>query len=191
MPRYTSWFRRSLDNRVTGLAKDIGKKMLGRLAHRRDHGGPPTLVERHIMADGTTIEAKFVGGIPQLSIRTPETPEGETLCEMYVESGLLDLGPNIAADASERFNRGLPEFDDSPAMLYFGDAISCADKLNGKIRLSKRKLSSQCLGEFGSDPTPSRLTDPAKKQAQAVLPASCWTGLMHRYVAAIYGGNQI
>lgn len=191
MPRYTSWFRRSLDNRVSGLAKDIGKKMLGRLAHRRDHGGPPTLVERHIMADGTTIEAKFVGGIPQLSIRTPETPEGETLCDLYVESGMLDLGPNIAADATERFDRGLPEFNDDPAMLYFGEDISCADRLNGEIRLAKRKLSSQCLGEFGSGPVESRLTSPTKKQAQAVLPASWWTGLMHRYVAAIYGGDFI
>ena len=61
---------------------------------------------------------------------------------------------------------------------------------NGLLRILGRQVSSQCLPKNGS-PIQSRLKDPVKKQAQALHPASNWSGLMQRYVAAVYGGNQV
>lgn len=189
--RYTNWFRRSGDPDAPSGAVNLGKKLLGYLSNQRRLGAPETQVIRRIMDDGTLVVASFIGGIPKVAIYPTGTDLQPPACELYVESGLLDLGPNTAPDANERFNRGLPEFDDSPALLYFGDDVTCDDKLNGKVQIAPGRMHSQCLGEAGDAPVESRLTDPAKKQAQAVLPASCWTGLMHRYIAAIYGGDQV
>lgn len=150
------------------------------------------LIQRRL-DDGTLVVAQFVGDIPRVFVHQAEGGQ-EEICEVYVESGLLDLGPNIAADANERFNRGLPEFNDEPAMLYFGDAMDCATLggLNGSVQLDNYSaLRSECRGKPGDDPVESRLTSPLKKQAQAVRPPSTWSGLMRRYVAAIYGGNTV
>jgi hypothetical protein len=118
------------------------------------------------------------------------------VCELFVESGLLDLGANIASDATSRFNRARPVFAADPARLHFGTGMDCIGigGLNGGVQVGSRGaafgLRSSCLGKAGSLPVGSRLHDPVRKQAQAVLPASCWTGLMHRYIAALYGGQS-
>lgn len=188
--RYSEWFKRTGDATPSQRAVDVGRKLLGYLSIRRQTPGVQTLVERVTLDDGTVVEAAFYGDQPRVIIHTPD---GGEACELYVESGLLDLGPNIAPDAAQRFNRGPPEFDDRPATLYFGNGVQCVEGepgLNGKVRIDSRSLSSQCLPNQGNG-IESRLTDPVKKQAQAMLPASCWSGLMQRYVQAVYGGDAL
>lgn len=192
MARWPEWFRKVGDTAAHPGALDAGKKLLGYLATRRETPGVETLVRRITLDDGTTVEASFIGDQPQVIVYAPD---GQETCELYVESGMLDLGPNIAADAGERFNRGTPEFGDQPATLYFGDGVDCvpgAPGLNGRVRVNSvaRQLTSECLPKEGRS-VESRLRDPVKKQAQAVLPASCWSGLMRRYVQAVYGGTGL
>lgn len=182
--------------KAPAAALGYARKLLGYLAGQRRLGAAKTQMIERTMRDGTVVRAEFVGDQAQVTV-TPAGAERQSVCELYVESGLLDLGTNIAADANARFNRGHPEFQDTPATLYFGDGMTCATAggLNGRVQALTRSggvtLRSTCLGEAGSAPQPSRLSSPAKKQAQAVLPASCWTGLMQRYVAALYGGVNI
>jgi len=192
MPRYPEWFKKVGDTAAHPKALDVGKKLLGYLAIRRETPGVQTLVQRVTLDDGTTVEASFAGDQPQVIVYSPD---GKDACELYVESGLLDLGPNIAGDADKRFNRGPPEFGDTPATLYFGDGVDCSPGdagLNGKVRVNAKTktLTSECLPKQGRT-VQSRLTDPAKKKAQAMLPASCWSGLMQRYVQAVYGGDSL
>lgn len=192
MSRWPEWFRRVGQGPVNPRALDVGKKLLGYLAIRRQTPGVQTLAQRVELEDGTIVEASFYGDQPL--VRVYGGPGGAVACELYVESGMLDLGPNIAADADKRFNRGPPEFDDSPATLYFGDGVDCPDGkqgLNGKIQVSTAgAFRSECLPKNGN-PIESRLRDPAKKKAQAMFPASSWSGLMHRYIQAIYGGDVV
>lgn len=193
MPRYPEWFKRAGDFIPAPAALNVGKKLLGYIATRRETPGVDTLVRRVKLSDGTVVEASFHGDQPRVIVYPPDGEQAA--CEMYVESGLLDLGPNIASDADKRFNRGPPEFDDRPATLHFGDGVDCPQGeagLNGKVRVNigAKRLVSECLPKEGRS-VESRLRDPAKKKAQAMLPASCWSGLMQRYVQAVYGGNSL
>lgn len=187
MPRYPEWFKRAGDFIPAPAALNVGKKLLGYIATRRETPGVDTLVRRVKLSDGTVVEASFHGDQPRVIVYPPDGEQAA--CELYVESGMLDLGPNIASDAGERFERGAPEFDDRPATLHFGDGVDCAPGqagLNGKVRIDTtvRTLRSECLPKNGGS-VESRLSDPAKKRAQAMLPASCWSGLMQRYVQAV------
>lgn len=182
--RYAAEFRRAWQG-ASGQAIDAGKKLLGYLANQKRLSGVDSLVKRITLEDGTVVEARWDMNIP--TVRIYPGGSEDAACELYVESGLLDLGPNIAGDASERFNRGLPEFDDSPATLYFGTGVDCTDNLNGSVRITARQITSDCLPSVGSS-VASRLTSPTKKQAQALIPASTFSGLMQRYVQAVYGG---
>lgn len=191
--RWPEWFRKVGDTATHPAALNIGKKLLGYLATRRESPGVQTLVKRVTLDDGTVVEARFDGDQPRVTVYA--VGGEQAACELYVESGLLDLGPNIAPDAGKRFNRGPPQFDDRPATLYFGTGVGCSDSspgLNGKIKidLASRHVTSECLPSQGGG-IQSRLTDPKKKQAQALLPASCWSGLMQRYVQAVYGGDSL
>lgn len=196
--RHTGWMRWRGDKTGLGKYESAARKLLGALGQRLKLGGIETGTNRRTLDDGAVVEVAWIKGQPVVRVMPPPLQGGESpiipACEMYVESGLLDLGANIAADAGERFNRGAPVFDDSPATLHFGDAVTCVDNLSGKVQVAKRGeqigMRSACLGEAGDAPIESRLMDPAKKQAQAMMPASCWTGLMQRYVAAIYGGSD-
>ncbi|MCR6496235.1 hypothetical protein LJB71_08400 [Thermomonas sp. S9] len=177
------------DTATHPAALDVGKKLLGYLATRRETPGVETMVRRITLDDGTVVEASFTGDQPAVTVYAADGTEN---CSLYVESGMLDLGPNIAADAGTRFNPGPPAFDDSYATLLFGDGVDCKDGvpgLNGRVKIDTRKrtVRSECLPRAGSH-VRSRLRDPAKKKAQAMLPASCWSGLMQRYVQAVYGG---
>jgi len=188
--RYPAWFGKRGDAGQT-QAIEVGKKLLGYLSVRRQTPGVETLAARRTLDDGTVVDASFHGDLPVVRV----IPGGEQVaCELYVESGLLDLGLNVSPTAAERFNPGLPEFDDEPAVIHFGDGVDCPpgrQGLNGAIQIGTTGgLRSQCIAR-GGDPINSRLRDPVKKQAQALLPASTWSGLMQRYVAAVYGGTAL
>lgn len=191
MSRYNGWFgRKGLDNAPPSVL-GAAKKLLGQINFRRTAPGVKTLVERQTLDDGWSIEARFDGDVPTVYVIPPD--DGIQPCRLYVESGLLDLGPNIAADAGERFNRGEPAFGEGRATLYFGDGVECAPPepgLNGVVQVTGGGLASQCLPKAGAS-VPSRLKDPVKKKAQAMLPASLWSGLMQRYVQAVYGGDVL
>lgn len=184
--RHFSEFRRAWTH-ASGQAIDTGKKLLAYLANQKRLSGVDSLVTRQTLEDGTIVEARWDKDIPTVRILAAD---GSDICSMYVETGLLDLGPNIAPDASARFDRGLPQFGEEPATLHFGTSVDCADGLNGLVQLGGIELRSQCLSAGGTA-VASRLTDPVKKQAQAALPASCWSGLMRRYVQAVYGGASL
>lgn len=191
MPRYADWFRKVGDTAASPRALDAAKKLLGYLNIRRGTPGVDTLVQKVTLDDGTVVTAAFYGDQPTVTVDT--TAVGGETCTLYVESGMLDLGPNIASDANNRFNRGLPEFDDRPATLYFGDGVDCQQGqggFNGRIKVRGKTITSDCLPKQGNS-VESRLRDPVKKQAQALFPASCWSGLMQRYVQAVYGGDAL
>lgn len=195
--KHTGWvaWRGGRDG-IAGAAQHLARKLLGALKTRMSAvKNMDTLSDKQVMDDGTVVEVAWMGGEPLVRV-TPPGDEDEASCIMYVESGLLDLGENIADDAAERFNRGRPEFNDDPATLYFGDKMDCTafGGINGRVEVAVNEkgigLRGACLIGDGT-PFESQLTDPVKKQAQAVCPASLWTGYMARYIAAIYGGNTI
>ena len=192
--RYFQEYRHKFSD-ASGVAIDAGKKLLGYIANQKRLSGVDSMVQRISVQDEEgavwIVEARFDKDIPSVRIFPPNSDSA--VCELYVESGLLDLGPNIAGDASERFNRGLPQFSEDPATLYFGTGVECVEGqpgLNGAVRLQGQNVASDCLPSTGNG-IASRLTDPIKKQAQALLPASCWSGLMQRYVQAVYGGKDL
>ena len=192
--RYFQEYRHKFSD-ASGVAIDAGKKLLGYIANQKRLSGVDSMVQRISVQDEAgavwVVEARFDKDIPSVRIFPPNG--GDAMCELYVESGLLDLGPSIAGDAGDRFNRGLPAFSEDPARLYFGTDVACVagqPGLNGAVRLQGQNISSDCLPNIGNG-IASRLTDPVKKQAQALLPASCWSGLMQRYVQAVYGGASL
>lgn len=192
MPRWPEWCRKVGETATHPAALNVGRKLLGYLSTRRETPGVQTLVKRVTLDDGTTVEASFIGDQPQVIVYAPD---GQEACELYVESGLLDLGPNLAPDANKRDWRNAPQFDDRPATIHFGDGVECRQGepgLNGKVRVNigAKTLKSECLPKQGRS-VESRLRDPVKKQAQAMLPASCWSGLMQRYVQAVYGSDAL
>ena len=192
--RYFQEYRHKFSN-APGHVIDAGKKLLGYIANQKRLSGVDSMVQRISVQDEEgavwIVEARFDKDIPSVRIFPPNSDSAA--CELYVESGLLDLGPNIAGDAGERFNRGLPQFSEDPARLYFGTGVECVEGqpgLNGAVRLQGQNVASDCLPSTGNG-IASRLTSAVKKQAQALLPASCWSGLMHRYVQAVYGGASL
>lgn len=187
--RYSSEFKRKW-NQASGPAIDAGKKMLGYLSNQKRLSGVDTISQREVLDDGSIVEARFDKDIPSVRIFPPDGGEG---CELYLESGLLDLGQNTSADAGTRFGRGVPRFNSQPATLHFGTDVDCPDGqpgIVGRVRIDGNLVKSQCLPVNGPS-VQSRLNDPVKKQAQAVLPASSWSGLMQRYVQAVYGGKEL
>lgn len=192
--RYFQEYRHKFTN-APGMVIDAGKKLLGYIANQKRLSGVDSLIQRIAVNDESgavwLVEARFDKDIPSVRIFPPNSDSA--VCELYVESGLLDLGPNIAADAGARFNRGLPAFSEDPARLYFGTDVACVagqPGLNGAVRLQGQNVASDCLPNIGNG-IASRLTSAVKKQAQALLPASCWSGLMQRYVQAVYGGASL
>lgn len=192
--RYFQEYRHKFTN-APGMVIDAGKKLLGYIANQKRLSGVDSLIQRIAVNDESgavwLVEARFDKDIPSVRIFPPNSDSA--VCELYVESGLLDLGPNIAADAGERFNRGLPQFSEDPATLYFGTGVECVEGqpgLNGAVRLQGQNVASDCLPNIGNG-IASRLTNPVKKQAQALQPASNWSGLMQRYVQAVYGGDTL
>ena len=134
--RYSGWVAKK---GISAAAVDLGRKLLGGLEFRRRAPGVKSLIERATLDDGTIVEASFLGALPLIRVYPPE-PGDESTCTLYVESGLLDLGPNVASDAGERFNRGPPQFDAAPATLYFGAGVDCPEDepgLNGRLRVER------------------------------------------------------
>lgn len=198
--RYAGWARWRTDGKaVPERYRDAGRKLLGALQNRLKLGGTSTGADHATLDDGTRVDVAWINGQPMVKI-TPvgslQEDEVRPVCELYVESGLLDLGPDISATATARFDKQRPAFNDAPATLYAGADMDCTTLggLNGRIDVGmgnrRGALRSQCVADAGAS-AESHLTKPARKQAQAVLAASCWTGYMHRYVAALYGGNRV
>lgn len=194
--RYTDWFRSTGDPVGNGRLIEFGKKLLGSIANLQRLGAPPNLIRRARYTDGSEITAQILHGQPVVRVKGPSAPQPEATCELYVESGLLDLGTNTASDATARFGRGRPTFADGAATLHFGTGIDCSSYggLNGKVQVGifgqTIGLRSACLSSGGSS-ADSIVTDGGKKQCQAVMPASLWSGHMARYVAAIYGSKAV
>lgn len=198
--RHSGWTRwRGTGKAIPARYRDAGRKLLGALKERLRLGGVSTGSDRATLDDGTLIEVAWAGEHPVIRITPAEAlqaREVREVCTLYLESGLLDLGVDQSATSTKRFNRARPEFDDSPATLHIGADMDCTalGGLLGRIDVAMRGqdvgLHGECLGDAGAT-LASRLTSPAKKQAQAVLPASSWTGYMRRYIAALYGGERV
>lgn len=166
-------------------------KLLRNLRTRLDKSNIHSGKDRHELDDGSIVEVSWAMGVPTIKI-FDSGMDGMSTCDMYVESGMLDLGPNLAADAAHRFAYGRPVFSETAATLYFNTSdCTPAGGVNGNIQVAqqgkKADISSSCIHGAAASVT-SRLTSPIKKQAQSVLPASSWSGFMRRYIAAIYGG---
>ena len=68
MARWPEWFRRVGDGATNPRALDVGKKLLGYLAIRRQTPGVQTLTQRVTLDDGTVVEASFSGDQPQVTV---------------------------------------------------------------------------------------------------------------------------
>ena len=196
--KYAGWTHISGDKKA-GKYLNIGRKLLGEIKNQLNLSKNRVGKLSYTCDDGTVVEARWTGDIPEIRV-TPTGSTSTAACNLYVESGLLDLGEDISDTATDRFNKQRAEFEDEadsdePPLddLTFGDDMACnfLGGLNGQIEVGLSDtdigIRSGCLGESGSDAVKSAYRNPEKKQAQSVLPASLWSGMMHKFVAAIYG----
>jgi hypothetical protein len=177
----------------SGALKNYAQAMLNALKTRMNISGLSSASDRVVLEDGTEIRVAWAMGIPSVFVTFSGRTESR-MCQIYMESGMLDLG---AASGSTRYGY-VGVFDSAPATLHFGSNMTCEGfgginggvelRLNGETPMS---VASQCLGKSGSTAVTSRVNDPAKKRAQAVCPASVYSGLLRRYVAAIYGASYV
>lgn len=115
-------------------------------------------------------------------------------CELYLESGIVDIGSLGPAN---------PAFNDN-GKLYLNPALEAMPELNGRLKLPlavespaepisgdvaesfKKKIVLDELGNETVDP--ASLSDlQAKKLTVALVPPSLFTGKTRLYVQAIYG----
>lgn len=191
------WFRtRKSVTSVPGHVLKAAHNLLDYLVRQRKMGAPRTLSLRKVLPDGAVIRAAFFGEQPLVEYDFSGSEVTATGCELTMEAGLLDLGSNSAAVASP------PAFADTAPTLHFGETTMEGDQpFGGTLRLYETADGIQVLGELlpaGTDGEDAVATEAAtelwleatrveKKAAQALLPGSCWTGLMHRHVQAKYG----
>lgn len=198
MPWNGSWRKKGPPDAPSRL-QHIGRRLLAALSRRRDvDPSVPSHVARIVLDDGSTVEAKWVGNQPVVTV-TPAVAEGvqQPPCTIVMESGLLDLGVPVTVSHFDR-----PTFDDSRPRRYRGSLWDCEDtRVPGARYTVTRPVGFVCDQLDDDDPPESKACDTAtrgwmtatiqeKKQAQAVLPASMWTGLMRRYVQALYGNPK-
>ncbi len=180
-------------DRTNSAAHTFAMKLLARLKATMSIHGMQSGLDRARMGDGTEVTVSWSGSIPTIKIVSPTASPGEE-CAIYMESGMLDLGVNSAAN---RWNLNSLSFDSSPATLHFGSGMTCATLgginggINFQIASGVGSMTSACLGQSGSSPTVSRLTSPTSKVAQARHPASAYSGLLRRYISAVYGAKYI
>lgn len=178
----------------SGTAFTQAVRALNDLKTRLNLGGAASGKHRRILSDGTPIEVSWAMGIPTIKIGNPNT-SGEYVCFMSVFSGMLDLGADTSATASQRFDYGRPEFAEEAKVLHFNDA-SCAPAggVNGAVSYVKRDgaafINSQCANSAEAGNITLSRWSAAQLKAQAVLPGSTFSGFMRRYVQAIYGSNR-
>lgn len=202
MPRYSMWRGLRLRSK-TGAAVppaliDLGKKLLGRVTGRRDAGGVKTIAENIRLPDGSIITAGWDFDVPYIDIEFGGDQAGKS-CRLYLESGCVDLGANTASSLGDP-----PEFVDEEKLIHFGDTVDCDvfGGLNGGAVFTSGSVQSQCVSD-GEDFGPAYCLSPVgdeledgyvsradKINAQGRIRASCFTGLMRRYVQAIYGQPQ-
>jgi hypothetical protein len=198
-PRYTDWTHVHVrgDRDAAAPHVPLGRKMLGYLAQQRESGVQTQEITRKL-TDGTFVRARFIGDIPRIEIIPATNQLADAQCSLYMESGLIDLGANLAANAYDQ-----PIVADAAPAFRFDGASSCdATPMQGTLVVRRvngnYSFSGQCLASKDPEPVPRccdavpsdtgwSCTRLEKLTAQARVQSSLWTGLMHRYVQAQYG----
>lgn len=197
MTRFIDWHvKRSAGKRVPGAMRDLGKKLLGALGAQLARSNISTGARQVQLPDGSIVRAAFHNGRPIVDYAPVEGGvEWTKLCSLQMDSGILDLGTNTQADITLS-----PTFADVAPTLYPGDSAKVNGVAAGRtLSLWGTPDGMQVIGEAGSsEPGESTALEGAtqggltvtraeKRTAQAVYPASLWTGLAHRFVQALYG----
>lgn len=191
-------YKRRGDN--GGLLQIVGRKMLAHLDSLRKLGGAESQVMRRRMPDGSIIEARFLKDQPVLTI---VEGGGDDACAIYMESGCLDLGAKSRPEFGQPYTVSNSGED---KRIYFGEVTNCDDLggLNGRLKIVNRRGSSECIQRdagagdsvvakclsgvtFSTENKNITITRAQKLDAQVNIPASCFTGLMRKYVQAMYG----
>lgn len=197
--RYTGWYHKRFAPHVPDWLRAAGEVVLGRVSERQQASGLGVIDEFVRLPDGSSIRATIRGAQPMLELIWSGGGEEPDACTLYMESGVLDLG-----DATEASQYALPTFVDSEKPMAFHSLMGCEELggLNGEIRYTDRTVSSQCLEKDEAfehakclDPVEAADGMPAisramKIDAQGVVPASSFSGLMKKYVQAMYGAPQ-
>jgi hypothetical protein len=198
---FPSWRKKGAPD-APPLLQSIGRRLLANLQRRREIDpsvkSHSTQVE---LADGTVVRAQFVGDHPIVTVVPGPTPAAaEQPCTIVMESGCLDLGTNTATF-------GLPPtFNGSePVTLHMGGTVDC-DAERGLTRSVSLEVQGNVLTLRSScsipdEPIATKALDAAefrgftastaeKRACQAHMQPSLWTGLMRRYVQALYGAQK-
>lgn len=191
--------RRGDSARVSDDLISWGKKLLAELANRMRISGVTTLRARKDFADGSVVIAAFFNGQPIVDYILPDVAEEQpkpTACSMRMESGLLELG----ADASEQPAEFAAPDPELPIVLYPGDT----SRVQGQVLTSELRVyagvdghtllaavaSAESRISEACDASKDRgldVTTADKVLAQVRFKGSMWTGLMRRYIQAIFG----
>lgn len=179
-------------------------KVLSTLVDEALQRGVDTLSTVVNFGDGVTVRAQVAGDVHQIQISSAgKKPPVPCLgCTVYLESGVLDLGVN-----SNTAVTGQPIVDSSVPTLRFGDTSLCSlgpqgnttfaycddntASIGGGCQFDSSGIEStacnQVLDKTTGDPV---VTFDDKKKCQSILQPSLWTGLMHRWVQAMYGNPK-
>jgi len=152
---------------------NLGRKFLGILQKRMQRHRIKSLRWRRTLADGTIIEVASLYGRNYIKI---ETPEGEFVYTLYLESGLLHLGEVQST---------------TPAYLYYGDQIQAAHDAGGPQRLAQLGdtglVSATYASGLASEAVPG---GGERKITQLAVPACMFSGRLRLFVQCLYGSKS-
>ena len=139
--RYTSWYHKRFPDGTPAWLVKVGEKILGRVADRQTRSGMGTVDETVRLEDGSMIRATILGQQPILELVWSGAGESDA-CTIYMESGVVDLGPATAANQYTP-----PSFGSEDKQLHFHSMMGCDDLggLNGEAYYTEDTISSQCL----------------------------------------------
>lgn len=194
MPRYSNWRKLSF-GKVPEPLVSFGKSLLGYLDTQRQLSGVATQARQVVLPDGSSVFAAFYGETPLLRI-TPPAPGTPPCpgCPIYMETGALELGVNSETDVLDQ-----PVVAATAPSIERSEYSTCGqDKPQGTL-----SVYSCADGRFGaggncSEPAIAKACDAVtglvtladKKSCQARLQPSLWTGVMQRWVQAMYGNPK-
>lgn len=192
--RSTGWYHKRFAADVPGWLRKIGETVLGRVSERQRASGLGVVDEFVRLPDGSTIRATIRGAQPVLELVWSGGAGEPEVCTLYMESGCLDLGANLSAANPTWY----PTFADGQKVLHFGTLTDCdtLGGLNGEFRYNATQGSGSCIQEANDGEPVEALCLAAveglvssgeKAAAQGRIPASCFTGLLRKYVQALYG----
>jgi hypothetical protein len=197
MARHNGEVRWRLSSEAAKRYFERGRKLVGEVVERVLRGGLKHGARTVKLDDGTVIRVIADGSVPIAEIYAADEVVARVpldSCSIFMESGQLSLGPSVAS---------LSDSGVAPE-LTFNTRTAHNARFNGTVNVS-RYGDSYAVQTGASAPADGEshacdevrdaddnviATVAAKKTAQFLVPASCFTGLMRRWVQALYGTSS-